>query len=51
MGLRIAADIADCVTLVQRAGDRKVKRKVAAVTLGYAALNATGLLIDERRSA
>jgi hypothetical protein len=50
MGLRIAADIADCATLVQRAGDPTVKRKVAAVTLGYAALNATALLIDERRS-
>jgi hypothetical protein len=51
MGLRIAGDITDCVILVQRADDRGVKLKVAAVTLGYAAMNVAALLADERRAA
>lgn len=51
MGLRIAGDITDCVVLLQRAHDPAIKRKVAAVTLGYAALNVAALVADERRAA
>lgn len=51
MGLRVASDISDCVVLLTRADEPAVKRKVAAVTLGYAALNAAALIFDERRAA
>src|SRR5688500_11318649 len=36
---RIAGDLADCVTLVAKADEGKVRGKVAAVTLGWAALS------------
>ena len=51
MGLRIAGDISDCLILLRRTDDAAVKRKVASVTLGYAALNVAALLVDERRRA
>ncbi len=51
MGLRMISDVSDCVVLLVRADEPAVKRKVAAVTLGYAALNAAALVYDERRSA
>ncbi len=51
MVLRIAGDLTDCVVLLQRSNDPAIKRKVAAVTLGYAALNVAALLVDERRAA
>ncbi len=51
MGLRIASDISDCVVLLVRTDDPAVKRKVAAVTLGYAVLNAAALAFDEARVA
>lgn len=51
MALRIASDITDAVVLSVRAGDAGVRRKVLAITLGYAALNAGALAIDRRRAA
>ncbi len=51
MGLRVASDLSDCVVLLVHADEPAVKRKVAAVTLGYAALNAAALVYDERRAA
>jgi hypothetical protein len=48
MALRVAGDLTDWVVLLRRTDDSAVKRKVAAVTLGYAALNIVALLVDER---
>jgi len=49
MGLRIVGDLADAVVLGSRAPDNKVRAKVLAVTLGYAALNTAALVRDSRR--
>ncbi len=49
MGLRIVGDLADAVVLGSRAPDNKVRAKVLAVTLGYAALNTAALVRDRRR--
>lgn len=49
MGLRIASDLGDCLVLTTSTADPGVRRKVAAVTLGWAALNAAAWWADERR--
>lgn len=49
MGLRIAGDLGDCAVLTRTTTDPAVRRKVAAVTLGWAALNAAAWWADERR--
>jgi hypothetical protein len=41
-------DVSDCATLSASTEDRAVRSKVMAVTLGWAALNAVALLLDER---
>jgi hypothetical protein len=48
MVLRIAGDVADCVVLASRAPNARVRTKVLAVTLGYAALNVAALVRDSR---
>jgi hypothetical protein len=48
MALRISGDLGDCAVLVSTTPDPGVRRKVAAVTLGWAALNAAAWLADER---
>lgn len=50
MALRIAGDLADTVVLGMRAPNGRVRTKVLAVTLGYAAVNAAALARDARRS-
>ncbi len=50
MGLRIASDLGDCAVLAGTTSDRRVRRKVAAVTLGWAALNAAAWWADEHTS-
>lgn len=50
MGLRIAGDVADAVVLASRAPNGRVRAKVLAVTIGYAALNTAALLRDRRAS-
>ncbi|MGI8645256.1 MAG: hypothetical protein ACR2JD_02890 [Nocardioides sp.] len=47
MRSRIAGDLVDCATLAVRAGDGKVRAKVIAVTVGWAALNFAALRWDE----
>ena len=49
MGLRIASDLGDCAVLTATTADPAVRRKIAAVTLGWAALNAAAWWADERR--
>lgn len=49
MALRIASDLGDCAVLTTTTSDPAVRRKVAAVTLGWAALNAAAWWADERR--
>jgi hypothetical protein len=39
MRSRMAGDLVDCMTLVPRSDQAKVRGKVAAVTVGWAALN------------
>ncbi len=48
MALRIAGDVGDCLVLTTTTDDPDVRRKVAGVTLGWAALNALAWLADER---
>jgi hypothetical protein len=48
MALRIASDVGDCLVLTTTTDDPDVRRKVAGVTLGWAALNAMAWLADER---
>jgi hypothetical protein len=50
MGLRIACDLLDAVVLTSRAHTPDLRRKVLAITLGYAALNAGALAADSRRA-
>jgi hypothetical protein len=50
MLLRIANDLGDAAVLGTRTEDPDIRRKVLAVTLGWAALNAVALAIDTRRS-
>ena len=49
MALRIAGDLGDCAVLTTTTSDPAVRRKIAAVTLGWAALNAAAWWADERR--
>lgn len=49
MLLRIAMDLGDGALLSARTDDPDVRRKVLAVTLGWAGLNAFALAIDTRR--
>jgi hypothetical protein len=49
MALRIAMDLGDAALLSARADSAEVRRKVLAVTLGWAALNTLALLVDSRR--
>lgn len=48
VGLRVASDLGDCAVLTSTTEDESVRRKIAAVTLGWATLNALALAIDER---
>ena len=48
MALRIAGDVGDCLVLTRTTDDPDVRRKVAGVTLGWAAVNAVAWLADER---
>jgi len=49
MGLRILGDLADAAILGTGTSRPEVQKRVLAVTLGWAALNATALLVDRRR--
>ena len=46
---RIAMDVGDGVLLATRTDDQDVRRKVLAVTLGWAGLNTLALAIDSAR--
>jgi hypothetical protein len=48
MALRIASDVGDCAVLATSTDDAALQRKVAAATLGWAALNAAAWITDER---
>lgn len=50
MKLRIAFDLGDGTLLALRAEDDEIRKKVLAVTFGWAALNALALAIDSRRN-
>lgn len=50
MLLRIAMDLGDCAVLTARTRDPEVRQKVAAITLGWAGLNALALAVDSRRA-
>ncbi|WP_028474866.1 hypothetical protein [Nocardioides alkalitolerans] len=49
LALRIAMDVADCLVLLRATDDDDVRRKVAAVTLGWGALNTAVLVADLRQ--
>ena len=51
MLLRIANDLGDAAILGTRTEDPDIRKKVLAVTLGWAALNAAALAIDSRRAS
>ncbi len=48
MALRIAGDLSDATILATNTRDPQVRRKVLAVTLGWAALNTAALVADRR---
>lgn len=48
LGLRIASDLTDCLLLQSRLDDPTARRKAAATTLGWAALNTAVLVADLR---
>ena len=50
MMLRIAMDLADAAVLATWTSDPQVRRKVLAVTLGWAGANAAALAVDTSRS-
>lgn len=50
MLLRIAMDLGDAAVLSARTEDEDVRKKVLAITLGWAGLNAIALAIDSRRA-
>jgi len=50
MRSRIAGDLADCATLVMKTENQQVRGKVAAVTLGWAALNFAAYRWDRSRA-
>ena len=47
---RIAFDVADGLLLSTKAANADVRTKVLGVTMGWATLNATALLVDRRRN-
>lgn len=49
MALRIVSDLGDCAILAGSTADPAVRRKLAAITLGWATLNALAWAADERR--
>jgi len=49
MRARMAGDLADCVTLVAKADEAKVRGKVAFVTVGWAVLNYLAYRWDRSR--
>jgi hypothetical protein len=49
MALRIAMDLGDCALLATWTDDEDVRKKVLAVTLGWASLNALALAVDRAR--
>ena len=49
MRLRVAMDLGDGLLLSRRTDDPDVRRKVLAVTLGWAGINALALVIDTVR--
>lgn len=49
LALRIAMDVADCLVLLGTTEDAALRRKIAAVTLGWGALNTAVLVADVRR--
>ena len=51
MLLRIAGDLSDATVLATGASKSSVRRKVLAVTLGWAAVNAAALAADRRALA
>jgi hypothetical protein len=50
MLLRIAMDLGDAVLLSTQTDDEDVRRKVLAVTLGWAGLNTLALVVDSARA-
>jgi hypothetical protein len=50
MLLRIAMDLGDAVLLSTQTDDENVRRKVLAVTLGWAGLNTLALVVDSARA-
>lgn len=50
MLIRIAMDLGDCALLTAKAEDDEVRKKIAAITLGWAGLNALALAVDSRRA-
>ena len=48
MALRVAGDLGDCAILVGTTTEPAVRRKLGAITLGWAALNALAWVADER---
>jgi hypothetical protein len=51
MLLRIAMDLGDAALLASKTDSDEVRKKVLAVTLGWAGLNTLALLVDSRRNA
>jgi hypothetical protein len=49
MALRMASDVSDCVLLLRRLDEPRLRTKVAAVTLGWATLNGAALAWDLSR--
>lgn len=50
MLLRIAMDLGDAALLTTRTDDEDIRRKVLAVTIGWAGLNTLALVVDSRRA-
>lgn len=50
MASRIAFDLGDCVLMRQEARTDDATRKVTGITLGWAALNALALAVDQLRT-
>ena len=50
MLLRIAMDLGDAAVLSARTDDPDVRRKILAITLGWAGLNALALAVDSARA-
>ncbi len=50
MKIRILNDVGDGTLLALRSSDPDIRKKVLAVTMGWAALNSVALLIDSKRN-